>query len=293
VGMCVVVLALLAVALAALLGTLPLYVNPHVEKPQMDTAIYATAETPGATLYNLAVFFTLLVVATAAIYLLLTRRRLLNPFLYFVWFTLALGVVQFYAWLYYSYGILPPGPATWAILLSPAVGVLVVFLLSRRRGDLFLGFLGALAGSMFVWLLPSVTVLALLVALPVYDYLMVSRGLLGRLIKKAKEGAASGNGATPPKGRDTPLFGFVVRLRTFSLGVGDFVVYSMALSFIAARLAAFGGAVALAAVALGVASIYAGLRLTVEIFLKRWGYGPALPLPMLLLSPLIAAAWLT
>ena len=170
--MCVVVLALLAVALAALLGTLPLYVRPYVEKPQMDTAIYATAETPGATLYNLAVFFTLLVVATAAIYLLLTRRRLLSLFLYFVWFTLALGVVQFYAWLYYSYGILPPGPATWAILLSPAVGVLVVFLLSRRRGDLFLGFLGALAGSMFVWILPSVTVLALLVALPVYDYLM-------------------------------------------------------------------------------------------------------------------------
>jgi len=66
----------------------------------------------------------------------------------------------------------------------------------------------------------------------------------------------------------------------------------MALSFVAARLAAFGGAVALAAVALGVATIYAGLRLTVEVFLKRWGYGPALPLPILLLSPLIAAAWL-
>jgi len=288
----VVALALFVVALAVLLGTLPLYLNPHVEKPQIDTAVYATAETPGATLYNLAVFFTLLVVATAVIYLLLTRRRLLNLFVYFVWFTLALGVVQFYAWLYYSYGILPPGPATWAILLSPAVGVLVVFLLSRRRGDLFLGLLGALAGSMFVWILPSVTVLALLIALPVYDYLMVSRGLLGRLIKKAKEGAAGGSGATPSKSRDTPLFGFVVRLKDFSLGIGDFIVYSMALSFIAAKLAAFGGAVALAAVALGVVSIYAGLRLTVEIFLKKWGYGPALPLPMLLLSPLIAAAWL-
>jgi Presenilin. len=84
----------------------------------------------------------------------------------------------------------------------------------------------------------------------------------------------------------------VVRLKTLSLGVGDFVVYSMALTFVAMRLAAYGREAALIAIGLGAVLIYFGLMLTVEVFLRRWGYGPALPIPMLLLSPLMFTAWL-
>jgi hypothetical protein len=66
----------------------------------------------------------------------------------------------------------------------------------------------------------------------------------------------------------------------------------MALSFLAMRLMQYGREAALAAVGVGAVLIYLGLLLTVKIFLRKWGYGPALPLPMLLLSPLIVVAWL-
>ncbi|MGC9130475.1 MAG: hypothetical protein ACP5H5_02690 [Pyrobaculum sp.] len=284
-----VVVALALVAVAVLLGTAPLFFEIKVEPLPVQSTPYVRAEDAGATVHNLLVFFVLLLGATAAIYILFTRRRLLNLFLYFVWYVLAVGVVQFYTILYYWTGLLDEVNAVRLMWASLLFGLAVALLIHRRRGDLLLGFLGALAGVMFVWLLPEPTVAALLVALPVYDYVMVSRGLLGKLVRKSKEAAGGGGGGA--RG-DTPLFGFVVRLRNMSLGVGDFVVYAMALSYIVTKLVHLGGGAALLSLAAGVALIYLGLRLTVSVFLKRWGYGPALPLPILLLSPLIAAAWL-
>ncbi|MCI4447652.1 MAG: hypothetical protein JHC20_07085 [Pyrobaculum sp.] len=284
-----VVVALLLVVLAVLLGNGPAFIGRRTEALPVEPTPYAKAEDAGATMYNLALFFVLLVVATAVIYLLFTRRRLLSLLLYFIWFVLSVGVFQFYVILYYWAGVVDEVNAVRLIWISLLFGGFVAFLLHRRRGDLLLGFLGSLAGVMFVWLLPQATVVALLSALPVYDYVMVRRGLLGKIVKKAKEAspAAAGGGKT-----DTPLFGFVVRLKTLSLGVGDFVTYSMALSFLATRLIQYGREVALAAVGVGAVLIYLGLLLTVRIFLRKWGYGPALPLPMLLLSPLIVFAWL-
>lgn len=285
----VVVVALLLVVLAVLLGNGPAFIGRRTEALPVEPTPYAKAEDAGATMYNLALFFVLLVVATAVIYLLFTRRRLLSLLLYFIWFVLSVGVFQFYVILYYWAGVVDEVNAVRLIWISLLFGGFVAFLLHRRRGDLLLGFLGSLAGVMFVWLLPQATVVALLSALPVYDYVMVRRGLLGKIVKKAKEAspAAAGGGKT-----DTPLFGFVVRLKTLSLGVGDFVTYSMALSFLATRLMQYGREAALAAVGVGAVLIYLGLLLTVRIFLRKWGYGPALPLPMLLLSPLIVFAWL-
>ncbi|MEM4963645.1 MAG: hypothetical protein QXT13_05800 [Pyrobaculum sp.] len=284
----VISLALAVVIAAVLLGVAPAFAGRSAEALPVEAAPYVKAEDAGATLHNLVVFFALLVAATVVIYLLFSKRRLLSLFLYFVWFILSVGVFQFYVILYYWYGFLDEGVAVKLMWTSLLFGLFVVFLVYKRRGDLLLGFLGGLAGAMFVWLLPDATVLALLAALPVYDYLMVSRGLLGKIVKKSKE-------AAPPSEaggrRDTPLFGFVVRLKTISLGVGDFVVYSMALSFVAMKLARLGPAVLLL-VGAGALLIYLGFQLTVDVFLKRWGYGPALPFPLLLLSPLIAAAWL-
>jgi hypothetical protein len=285
----VVVVALLLVVLAVLLGNGPAFIGQRTEALPVEPTPYAKAEDAGATMYNLALFFVLLVAATAVIYLLFTRRRLLSLLLYFIWFVLSVGVFQFYVILYYWAGVIDEINAVRLMWLSLLFGGFVAFLLRRRRGDLLLGFLGSLAGVMFVWLLPQATVIALLSALPVYDYVMVRRGLLGKIVEKAKEESptAAGRGKA-----DTPLFGFVVRLKTLSLGVGDFVTYSMALSFLATRLMQYGREVALAAVGVGAVLIYLGLLLTVKIFLRKWGYGPALPLPMLLLSPLIVFAWL-
>ena len=284
-----VVVALLLVVLAVLLGNGPAFIGQRTEALPVEPTPYAKAEDAGATMYNLALFFVLLVAATAVIYLLFTRRRLLSLLLYFIWFVLSVGVFQFYVILYYWAGVIDEINAVRLMWLSLLFGGFVVYLLRRRRGDLLLGFLGSLAGVMFVWLLPQATVIALLSALPVYDYVMVRRGLLGKIVEKAKEASptAAGRGKA-----DTPLFGFVVRLKTLSLGVGDFVTYSMALSFLATRLMQYGREVALAAVGVGAVLTYLGLLLTVRIFLRKWGYGPALPLPMLLLSPLIVFAWL-
>jgi len=285
----VVVVALLLVVLAVLLGNGPAFIGQRTEALPVEPTPYAKAEDAGATMYNLALFFILLIVATAVIYLLFTRRRLLSLLLYFIWFVLSVGVFQFYVILYYWAGVIDEVNAVRLMWISLLFGGFVVYLLHRRQGDLLLGFLGSLAGVMFVWLLPQATLVALLSALPVYDYVMVRRGLLGKIVKKAKEESptAAGRGKA-----DTPLFGFVVRLKTLSLGVGDFVTYSMALSFLATRLMQYGREAALAAVGAGAVLIYLGLLLTERVFLRKWGYGPALPLPMLLLSPLIVFAWL-
>ncbi|ABP50227.1 MULTISPECIES: hypothetical protein [Pyrobaculum] len=282
-----VIIALLLVVVAVLIGTAPLFFVRNVEPLPLDAAPYVRAEDVGATVYNLAVFFTVLVAATAIIYIFFTRRKWLNLLLYFIWFVLAVGVVQFYTILYYWSGLLNEDVAVKLMWASLLVGFLTVAAIHKRRGDLLLGFLGSLAGAMMVQLLPEMTVVALLVALPVYDYLMVTRGLLGSLIRKSKEAAGGG---VPARG-DTPLFGFVVRLKAMSLGVGDFVVYAMALTYVTVHLYTYGF-IALLALVAGAALIYVGLRLTVHVFLRRWGYGPALPLPMLMLLPLIAAAWL-
>lgn len=285
-------LALALVAIAVLLGTAPLFFEMRVEPPPVQSAPYVRAEDVGATIHNVLIFFILLVGATAAIYILSTRRRLLSLFLYFiyfVWYILAVGVLQFYTILYYWTGLLDEVNAVRLMWASLLFGLAVAFLIRRRRGDLLLGFLGALGGVMFTWLLPEATVATLLVALPIYDYLMVSRGLLGKLVKKSRAAAGGGGGRAAG---ETPLFGFVVRLRNMSLGVGDFVVYAMALAFVVMKLVHLGRVAALLSLAAGFVLIYLGLRLTVAVFLRRWGYGPALPLPLLLLSPLIAAAWM-
>ena len=281
--------ALLVVVLAVLIGTGPVFIGQRIEELPVESTPYVRAEDAGATIYNLALFFVLLIAATAVIYLLFTRRRLLSLLLYFIWFVQSVGVSLFYVYLYYWARVIDEVNAVRLMWISLLFGGFVAFLLHRRRGDLLLGFLGSLAGVMFVWLLPQATLVALLSALPVYDYVMVRRGLLGKIVKKAKEAspAAAGGGKA-----DTPLFGFVVRLKTLSLGVGDFVTYSMALSFLATRLMQFGREAALAAVGVGAVLIYLGLLLTERVFLRKWGYGPALPLPMLLLSPLIVFAWL-
>ncbi len=278
--------ALVTVSIAVLISLLPKYLGRDVE-PLVATP-YNPGEDVEATAYNITIFFLLLVTATAFIYIVFAKKRVFKAFLYFVWFILSSGVVQFYTVMYYQSGIISESLAALLIWLSLPLGVSVVYLIYKRRGDLILGFLGALAGAMLAWVLPSATVLAMLAILPAYDYVMVKRGLLGKLIQKSREVAPSDVNSGRP---DTPLFGFVVRLKTSALGVGDFVVYAMALTFLAVRFNQINPLASLAAVLVGCVAIYLGLQVTFRIFLKKWGYGPALPAPILMMSPLLAAAW--
>ncbi|MEM1925934.1 MAG: hypothetical protein QXR64_02635 [Pyrobaculum sp.] len=285
-----VVIAILIVVAAVLIGGVPFLVEKSIQYIPMGAGPYVKSEDIESTLYNLVVFFTLLLIATVLIYLLFSKRRILNIFLYTVWYLISVGVIQFYTILYYLSGLLNE---TIAVVLMPAsflIGGAVVYLVYKRRGDIILGFIGSLAGVMFVSLLPEMTIVMLLVALPIYDYIMVSRGLLGKLIKKSKESVV--NKDVDVKRGDTPLFGFVVRLKTLSLGVGDFVVYAMALSYIFINNLRLGLELAIFLLGVGAFLIYLGFVLTVEVFLKRWGYGPALPFPILALFPLILLTWL-
>ncbi|WP_245218370.1 hypothetical protein [Pyrobaculum islandicum] len=280
--------ALLLVVIAVFIGVAPTILHGRIESPPVEISPYVNAEDNQTTLYNAFIFFALLIMATILIYVILPRRRLLKLLLSIIWFVLSTGVFQFYVILYYWNNLLDEVNAVRLMWASLLFGIFTVYLIHKRRGDLLLGFLGSLAGVMFVWLLPTTTIVALLTALPIYDYLMVNKGLLGRIVQKLRDGAVN----TPGRKADNPLFGFVVRLDNLSLGVGDFVVYSMALSFIAMRFLQYGRAVFIIALGLGAALIYLGLLLTVKIFLKRWGYGPALPFPILLLYPLVVFAWI-
>ncbi|MEM0467727.1 MAG: hypothetical protein QXT27_00830 [Pyrobaculum sp.] len=285
-----VVIAILIVVAAVLIGGVPSLVEKSTQYIPMGAGPYVKSEDIESTLYNLVVFFTLLLIATVLIYLLFSKRRILNIFLYTVWYLISVGVIQFYTILYYLSGLLNE---TIAVVLMPAsflIGGAVVYLVYKRRGDIILGLIGSLAGVMFVSLLPEMTIVMLLVALPIYDYIMVSRGLLGKLVKKSKESVV--NKDVDVKRGDTPLFGFVVRLKTLSLGVGDFVVYAMALSYIFINNLRLGLELAIFSLGVGAFLIYLGFVLTVEVFLKRWGYGPALPFPILALFPLILLTWL-
>ncbi|MEM4081260.1 MAG: hypothetical protein QXK71_03430 [Pyrobaculum sp.] len=285
-----VVIAILIVVAAVLIGGVPFLVEKSTQYIPMGAGPYVKSEDIESTLYNLVVFFTLLLIATVLIYLLFSKRRILNIFLYTVWYLISVGVILFYTILYYLSGLLNE---TIAVVLMPAsflIGGAVVYLVYKRRGDIILGLIGSLAGVMFVSLLPEMTIVMLLVALPIYDYIMVSRGLLGKLIKKSKESVV--NKDVDVKRGDTPLFGFVVRLKTLSLGVGDFVVYAMALSYIFINNLRLGLELAIFLLGVGAFLIYLGFVLTVEVFLKRWGYGPALPFPILALFPLILLTWL-
>jgi len=69
----VVIPALLVVVLAVLIGTGPAFIGQRTEALPVEPTPYVKAEDAGATMYNLALFFVLLVAATAVIYIMFTR----------------------------------------------------------------------------------------------------------------------------------------------------------------------------------------------------------------------------
>lgn len=272
--------------IAAILGTLPYLVAPSQAGQQvLPSAPYAYSNNISSTLYNLSLFIILIVIATIFIYLLFHFKKLFKLFIAFAWAMIVWGVAWAYAIKYYYSGLLPDWGAE-ALFYSPIVSIpLVLYALFKGRSDWMVALLSSLAGTMMVWILPPLTVLALLAALPIYDAVMVYWGLLGRLIRKAKAEAPP----TPPgeRPKEVPLLGLMAHVGDVSVGSGDFFAYTMALTYIGVKYALYGALVDLSLVLLGLILIYIGFLLTVKLLLKRYGYAPALPLPLAMLMPLI------
>lgn len=269
---------------AALLGALPyIAAPPAASQPVLPSAPYSQSQSVSATIYNVFLFIALVAAATVAVYFAIRFKRIFRAFIAAAWFMIVWGVSWAYAIKYYSCGLLPDWAAAALVYAPLALGPAVVLAVFKRRGDVAIAFLSALAGTMLVWMLPPPTVLALMVALPIYDLFMVYKGLLGRLIKKAR-----GEVGRPdaPRG-EPPLFGLMAKVGDLSVGTGDFFAYSMALTTIGVKYSALGPLAAAGFMALGLALIYVGFKLTAELLLKRRGYAPALPIPMALVLPLI------
>lgn len=269
------------ILLSALLGSLPYIVAPPAAQQQvLPSAPYSSSPTPEAAAYNVALFIAMAASATAIIYLLIRFRRAFKAFIAFAWFFITLGVSWAFAVKYYAAGLIPAWAAD-ALAYAPfAAGPAVLYLIFKGRGDVAIAALSSLAGVMLTWVLPALTILALMGALAVYDLVMVYRGLLGALIKKVKERPQATRG-------EPPLFGLMAKVGDVSMGTGDFLVYTMASTMAGIKYSAYGPATAVVATALALSLIYVGFRLTKDLLLKRYGYAPALPIPLALVLPLL------
>ncbi|MGC8582991.1 MAG: hypothetical protein ACP5MH_04600 [Thermoproteus sp.] len=271
---------------AALLGTLPYLAAPSQASEQvLPAAPYSSSNTAPAAAYNTTLFVSLAVVATVFIYLIMRYKKFFKIFIAAIWFLVILGVFWAYDLKYYACGLLPDAAAE-ALFYAPfAVAPAMIYAILKARLDPAIAVFSAFAGTMVVWILPPLTVLALLVILPVYDLVMVYWGLLGKIVKKAKEGALRGPGPEAP--REPPLLGLMAKVGEVSVGTGDFFAYAAALTFIGIKFSRYGLLPSLAAIALGVVLIYTGFLLTVRLLLRRFGYAPALPIPLALVMPLL------
>lgn len=272
--------------LAAVLGSLPYMTAPSQASQQtLSAPPYSSSNTAGAAVYNVGLFVGLAAVATAFIYFVMRHKKFFNVFIAAVWFLVITGVFWAFAVEYYSCGLLPATIAE-ALLYAPLVAAPVaIYSIFKWKWDAIVAVFSALAGAMAVWMLPHVTVLALLIALPVYDLVMVYWGLLGKIIRKAKEELPPGPRGAPPK--EPPLLGLMAKVGDISVGSGDFFAYAMALTYLGVKYSPLGPLASLGAMASGLMLIYAGFRLTVELLLKRYGYAPALPIPLALVMPLL------
>lgn len=271
---------------AGLLGALPyLYAPSQASEQILPAAPYSPSNTASAAAYNTTLFISLAVAATVFIYLVMRYRKFFKVFIAAIWLLVIVGVFWAYDLKYYSCGLLPDWAAE-ALFYAPfAVAPAVIYAILKARLDQAVAVFSALAGAMVVWILPPLTVLALLAALPVYDLVMVYWGLLGRIVRKAKESAPLQLPAGGP--REPPLMGLMARVGEVSVGTGDFFAYTASITFIGIKFSQYGLIPSLAAMALGLVLIYAGFLLTVSLLLRRFGYAPALPIPMALVMPLL------
>jgi len=273
----------LIVAVSTLLGVLPHYAG-LAAVPEVNIAPLSSSESPQAAVLNAVIMVLLVAAYTAALLLVIRRRRLFLILMGSVWFYTTFALAVFFAYVYYNAGLLPAVAALALMLASPVLGGLAALMVLKRGDSPLFGLLAALTGVLLAYALPKTSILAILVALAAYDYIAVRWGPLGWLIdslqccrKCAKE-------------RGPPLPGLLVRVKDRAIGVGDLMIYSMAISFAAIEALKFGTATSLAVLFAELALLYAGLRLTLRL-VEQEGKAAGLPIPITLMIPLTLVTW--
>ncbi len=165
------------------------------------------------------------------------------------------------------------------------ISALIMYAAIRARNTvvraLAISAYSSMAGVIFTIALPAWTLAILLVALPLYDIVMVYRGLLGRLVTELSK---YGEGKYPL------LRGLILDMDGIGIGVGDLVLYATLVSltmlqYVSHNFTLIQGALASIASLIG---ILIGLFITFKYLLPIKKYAPALPIPILLGSiPLI------
>ncbi|BDR91258.1 hypothetical protein [Vulcanisaeta souniana] len=250
---------------------------------------FQSTNTSSAGLYNVIVIIIIMLAATYLIYRLI-KRGFIRTFETVKNVLLAIVVISstfFYVTTYvYGYEIKPliNYPLS-TIVVTAVISALIMYAAIRARNTviraLAIGSYSSMAGVIFTIALPAWTLVLLLIALPLYDIVMVYRGLLGRLVTELSK---YGEGKYPI------LRGLILDMNGIGIGVGDLVLYStlVSLTMIQYYMHNFP-VIQSAAAALGsLIGILIGLYITFRYILPIKKYAPALPIPLLLGSiPLI------
>jgi len=244
---------------------------------------FQSVNTSNAGLYNVTVIILIMVVATYIIYRLIKRgsikafETLKNVLLAIVIISSTLFYVSTYV---YGYEIKPliEYPLS-PLILTIVISALILYAAIKARNTVVRAFAisaySSMAGVIFTIALPAWTLAILLVALPLYDIVMVYKGLLSKLVTELSK---YGEGKYPI------LRGLILDMDGIGIGVGDLVLYATLVSLTMLEYENYGftfieGLMASLASLLG---ILIGLYMTFKYILPIKKYAPALPIPILL-----------
>ena len=244
---------------------------------------FQSVNTSNAGLYNVTVIILIMVVATYIIYRLIKRgsikafETLKNVLLAIVIISSTLFYVSTYV---YGYEIKPliEYPLS-PLILTIVISALILYAAIKARNTVVRAFAisaySSMAGVIFTIALPAWTLAILLVALPLYDIVMVYRGLLGKLVTELSK---YGEGKYPI------LRGLILDMDGIGIGVGDLVLYATLVSLTMLEYENYGFTFieGLAASLVSLLGILIGLYVTFKYILPIKRYAPALPVPILL-----------
>lgn len=244
---------------------------------------FQSVNTSNAGLYNVTVIILIMVVATYIIYRLIKRgsikafETLKNVLLAIVIISSTLFYVSTYV---YGYEIKPliEYPLS-PLILTIVISALILYAAIKARNTVVRAFAisaySSMAGVIFTIALPAWTLAILLVALPLYDIVMVYKGLLGKLVTELSK---YGEGKYPI------LRGLILDMDGIGIGVGDLVLYATLVSLTMLEYENYGFTFieGLMASLVSLLGILIGLYVTFKYILPIKRYAPALPVPILL-----------
>ena len=243
---------------------------------------FSTSSSLEAAVYNTTIFLILVGFGSLLLFILLKLKKLgLIKLLFLSSLAISfLGIIEIYMIafsVYYGKDILLS--ENLSLLIAAIASLATVYVIATSRNEYLIAALmilyGSSAGSLFGVLLPIWTILAVAIALSVYDLYSVFKGPLKYLIELEKKSSKISN-ERKTCGRDSLLKGVVVPFKGLYLGIGDVIFYSMISS--ASLIKPEISMIRFLAVIFGVSI---GAYITFKLVEKK-GALPALPIPMLL-----------